>query len=85
MKRKKPDDEPLTVEEFIDQYYRPERLRGDPGRRERIIADRTTDLKEEGRALISRHESVTGNMVILYNPRWRPVSYLRWLVEEHPE
>ena len=35
----------MSVADFIDRYYRPERLKSEPGRRERIIADRELDMK----------------------------------------
>ncbi len=57
----------MTVTEFIDRYYKPSRLNADPGRRERIIADREEDLKLYGEALISRHDSVIGEAVTLEN------------------
>ena len=55
----------MTVARFIDRYYRPERLSAEPGRRERIIADRERDLAMHGVAVISRHDSVTGRLVSL--------------------
>lgn len=54
----------MTATEFIDKYYKQERLQ-EPGRRERIIADRKNDLRMYGEALISRHDSVTGKLVTL--------------------
>lgn len=70
----------MTVAEWIDRYYKPDRLHLVPGRRGRIIADRENDLRLHGEAMISKHDSVTGKRVILYNPTWRPESYLRWCV-----
>jgi hypothetical protein len=69
----------LTVAEFVDRYYRRDRLMAEPGRRERIIADREDDMREQGSALISRHDSVTGEMVVIYSPHWRPRHYVQWL------
>ena len=70
----------MSVADFIDRYYRPERLKAVPGRRERIIADREGDMKEHGEALISKHDSVTGENIVLYNPNWRPEQYVCYLV-----
>lgn len=75
----------LTVTQFIDNYYRPDRLAAEPGRRERIIADREKDLRTTGRAFISRHDSVTGESVTLYDPNWRPKQYLIYLAAERGE
>lgn len=72
-------DESMTVAEFMDRYYKPDRLRRDKGSRERLIADREQDIRERGRALISHHDSVTGDAVYLYAPSWRPPKYIRWL------
>lgn len=77
--------EAMTVPEWIDRYYKRDRLTRDPGTRERIIADRENDLRELGCAAISRHDSNTGESVVLYNPRWRPEGYIRWLVSDMPE
>ena len=71
--------EKMSVADFIDRYYRPERLKSEPGRRERIIADRELDMKEHGEALISKHDSVTGENIVLYNPTWWPEKYVRYL------
>ena len=68
----------VSAGEFVDRYYRRDRLRGD-GKRERIINDRIKDLRAFGEARISRHDSVTGGAVVLYDPTCRPVQYLRWL------
>jgi len=75
---KKTMDTSMTVKEFVDTYYRPGRLKAEKDRRERIIADRERDLREIGEARISKHDSVTGEMVVLVNPRWRPKRYLQW-------
>ena len=72
--------EKMSVADFIDRYYRPERLKSEPGRRERIIADREDDMKEYGEAFISKFDSVTGSNIVLYNPNWRPEQYIRYLV-----
>jgi hypothetical protein len=53
----------MTVAEFVDTYYRPERLHALPGRHERIIADRETDIAAHGSTLISHHDCVTGRTV----------------------
>lgn len=54
------------VTEWVDRYYKRDRLTALPGRRERIIADRVNDLTRYGSTLISRHESVTGDPVWIY-------------------
>jgi hypothetical protein len=73
------DEERMTVAEFMDRYYKPDRLRRDSGTRARLIADRELDLREHGRALISHHDSVTGEAVYLYAHWWRPPKYIQWL------
>jgi hypothetical protein len=53
-----------TIEDALDRYYRPERLRRDAGTRGRLAADRAHDLARDGYALLaSRHDSVTGTAV----------------------
>ncbi|WP_280465997.1 hypothetical protein [Nocardia brasiliensis] len=54
-----------AVTEWIDRHYKADRLNRDPGSRERIIADRLNDMQHHGRAVISRHESITGEAVWL--------------------
>jgi len=76
------DEKPITVTEFVDTYYKPDRLKSEPGRRERLIADKENDLRVHGNTLISRHDSVTGEAVVLYNPCWRPKAYLCWCVSQ---
>lgn len=79
-------DEKMTVAQFVDRYYRPERLLREPGTRERIIASREQDMRRFGEAIISRHDSVTGDIMVLYNPRWASRRHLRWLAtSEHDE
>ena len=56
----------VRVAEWIDRLYKPERLNALEWRRERIIEDRLSDLTRLGHALISRHDSVTGNPEWLY-------------------
>ena len=57
-----------TVTEFIDHYYKPDRLSGMEGRRERIIADRENDVRRYGYALISHHDCVTGQTAYFVPP-----------------
>jgi len=54
-----------SIEEFVDSYYKADRLNrpDEPGRRERIIADRQYDVSRGDVAIISRHDSVTGKLV----------------------
>lgn len=73
------DEKKMTVAEFMDRYYKPDRLRRDKGSRERLIADREQDIRESGLAIISRHDSVTGEAVYLHSPQWRPPQYIRWM------
>jgi hypothetical protein len=70
--------EMMSVAQWIDRYYKRERINSEPGRRERIIADREIDLADRGYAMISGHDCVTGETSTLYNPRWRPEGYIRW-------
>lgn len=48
------------VAEWLDAHYKPERLNGYDGRRERIIADRVSDLEKYGNTVISHHDAVSG-------------------------
>jgi hypothetical protein len=48
------------VAKWNDSHYKPERLNSVDGRRERLIADRLSDLTRDGYALISRHDSLSG-------------------------
>ncbi|WP_280389883.1 hypothetical protein [Nocardia wallacei] len=57
-----------AVAEWIDRYYKNDRLTRESGTRGRIIADRLDDMQRYGRTLISRHDSVTGN------PEWLSVN-----------
>jgi hypothetical protein len=52
-----------SVADFIDRYYKPDRLNDMPGRRERIIADRENDIANGEYAIITRHDSITGRCV----------------------
>ena len=72
----------MSVADFIDRYYRPERLKAVPGRRERILAEGEDDMKEYGEVRIPGWESVTGENIVLYNPNWRPEQYICYLVHE---
>ena len=54
-----------TVTQWIDNNYRPERLNRDEGTRNRIIADRVTDMESYGEAWISRHDSRNGQATVL--------------------
>jgi len=56
----------MTVAEFIDTYYKPDRLNREPGTRDRIITDRERDLEQYGRTLISHHDCVRGKVAWLY-------------------
>jgi hypothetical protein len=53
-----------TVEQWMRRLYKPERFRNEPGfhadREQRLIADREKDVREQGFALISHHDSVNG-------------------------
>jgi hypothetical protein len=54
----------MTVAEWMQRFYKPNRFRNVPGfnadREQRLIADRENDMREQGFALISYHDSVTG-------------------------
>lgn len=55
-----------SVAAAMDRYYRPERLNRPGGTRERLIADRETELANKGYAwLASHHDSVTGRVLYL--------------------
>lgn len=55
-----------SVAAAMDRYYRPERLNRPGGTRERLIADRETEITEKGYAwLASHHDSVTGRVLYL--------------------
>ena len=60
-----------TVEQWMRRVYKPARFRNEPGfhadREQRLIADREKDVREQGYALISHHDSVTGKAE-LYGP-----------------
>lgn len=71
----------MTVTDFVRRYYRPDRLRRQPGLEELIIANRERDLRETGSCLISRHDCVTGEMVVLYDPTRQPRIYIPAEVE----
>jgi hypothetical protein len=58
----------MTTEQFVDKYYKPDRLNRTPGTRDRIIHDRQSDIRNNRTTLISHHDSVTGRTMILYNP-----------------
>lgn len=48
-----------VVAKWIDTHYRPDRLEG---HRDGIIADRVTDLRRHGQALISHHDTIMGGV-----------------------
>jgi len=50
----------MTVAEWVDRYYKPDRLNRPGGTREHIIANREREVERDGTTLISRHDSVTG-------------------------
>jgi hypothetical protein len=54
------------------RLYKPERFRNEPGfhadREQRLIADREKDVREQGFALISHHDSVTGRTEFFGTP-----------------
>lgn len=56
----------MDIAAWMRSAYKPERFRNEPGfhhnREERLIADREKDLRENGFALISHHDSVTGKV-----------------------
>ena len=60
-----------TIEQWMRRTYKPARFRNEPGfhadREQRLIADREKDVREQGYALISHHDSVTGKAE-LYGP-----------------
>jgi hypothetical protein len=57
--------------------YKPARFRNEPGfhadREQRLIADRENDVREQGYAIISQHDSVTGRAELYGTPPswWR--------------
>ena len=59
-----------TVSEFIDRYYKPERiqnmLRDYPDYRELLIASYEKDVRDDGYTIISHHDSRTGECVSFY-------------------
>jgi hypothetical protein len=65
----------MTVENWMRRFYKQDRFRNEPGfhadREQRLIADRENDLKTQGFALISHHDSVTGQCEVLgKRPDW---------------
>lgn len=65
----------MKVSTWMRRYYKPERFRNEPGfnadREQRLIADRENDMKTQGFAVISFHDSTTGNLEVLGNrPDW---------------
>ncbi len=65
----------MTVPEWMRRFYKPERFRNEPGfnadREQRLIADRENDIREQGFAIISHHDSVTGRGEYLDKlPEW---------------
>jgi hypothetical protein len=54
--------------------YKPARFRNEPGfhadREQRLIADREKDVREQGYALISHHDSVTGRAELYLRKDW---------------
>lgn len=63
------------VEQWIRTTYKPERFRNELGfhsdREQRLIADRQKDMAEQGFALISHHDSITGRTEIIgEKPLW---------------
>jgi hypothetical protein len=61
-----------TVEQWMRRLYKPERFRNEPGfhadRKQRLIADREKDVREQSFALISHHDSVTGRTEFFGTP-----------------
>jgi hypothetical protein len=57
-----------SVEDFVARYYKQERLFDQhfPGYTQRIIDGRKDDIARQGYAIISRHESNTGQVVAYY-------------------
>jgi hypothetical protein len=62
-----------SVGDFIDRYYKPDRLQDFPGdmegeRRQRLINNYTRELESCGYCFISRHDSITGRVVSFFGP-----------------
>lgn len=60
--------EASSVEDFIQRYYKKDRLFDDvyPGYTDTIIENRLVDVVKYGYCIISRHESVTGQVVAYF-------------------
>jgi hypothetical protein len=55
-----------TVAEAIDRFYKRDRLNNRPGAREAIIANRESNLREDGHAILaSRHDNTVGHCLWL--------------------
>jgi hypothetical protein len=55
-----PPDPEARVRAWLRRYYKPQRANREPDTFERLVRDRVGDLELHGEALISRHDSVTG-------------------------
>lgn len=57
-----------SVEDFLRRYYRPERFCSEPGfnhdRPQRLIRSYEEDYRLQGWCIISRHDNITGQVVI---------------------
>ena len=61
-----------TVEEFLRRYYKPDRYTGRGAEYAAcVLKSHTEHLQRHGYDLISRHESVTGQVVTFYPPQSR--------------
>jgi hypothetical protein len=57
----------MTVEQFVDTYYKPDRLYREEDTREQVIANCKRDMERYRRADISKHASITGRAMTLYD------------------
>jgi hypothetical protein len=61
-----------SVADFLDRYYKHDRYRGrdahTPGYSDAVLASHKEHFVQWGYDIISRHESVTGEMVSYYGP-----------------
>ena len=57
----------MTVSEFVDTYYKHDRLHREKETRERLIASKTEDIELYGYTVISHHDNNQGITMILYN------------------
>jgi hypothetical protein len=52
-----------SVKEFLERYYKPDRYQECP---DVILESKTQDIKRDGYCIISRHDSMTGEVVAYF-------------------